>query len=123
MVHPVETQVRGVTNPVGDAHPEHFRPQRLVPRDPRGTHRDGRKPDKAAVATGMEAPAFVQRAQHQLHAQATGRSEARRVGKECGSTCRSWWSPYHYKKKHTQRRATYRYKSQEGTIDSVRNSE
>src|SRR3546814_12486004 len=27
------------------------------------------------------------------------RSEERRVGKECVSTCRSWWSPYHYKKK------------------------
>src|SRR3546814_21010359 len=25
------------------------------------------------------------------------RSEERRVGKECVSTCRSWWSPYHYK--------------------------
>src|SRR3546814_12508534 len=36
-------------------------------------------------------------------AQATGarlaesRSEGRRVGKECVSTCRSRWSPYHYK--------------------------
>src|SRR3546814_16065924 len=29
----------------------------------------------------------------------TIRSEERRVGKECGSTCRSRWSPYHYKKK------------------------
>src|SRR3546814_16686660 len=27
------------------------------------------------------------------------RSEASRVGKECVSTCRSRWSPYHYKKK------------------------
>src|SRR3546814_19108549 len=27
------------------------------------------------------------------------RSEERRVGKECGSTCRSRWSPLHYKKK------------------------
>src|SRR3546814_11357273 len=27
------------------------------------------------------------------------RSEARRVGKECVSTCRSRWSPYHEKKK------------------------
>src|SRR3546814_11549830 len=27
------------------------------------------------------------------------RSEERRVGKECGSTCRSRWSPYHEKKK------------------------
>src|SRR3546814_14196977 len=24
-----------------------------------------------------------------------GRSEERRVGKECVSPCRSWWSPYH----------------------------
>src|SRR3546814_15943709 len=30
------------------------------------------------------------------------RSEERRVGKECVSTCRSAWSPYHYKKKKTQ---------------------
>src|SRR3546814_11521641 len=28
------------------------------------------------------------------------RSEERRVGKECVSTCRSRWSPYPYKKKH-----------------------
>src|SRR3546814_11347864 len=27
----------------------------------------------------------------------TLRSEERRVGKECVSTCRSRWSPYHYK--------------------------
>src|SRR3546814_20581097 len=27
-----------------------------------------------------------------------GRSEERRVGKECVSTCRSRWSPYPYKK-------------------------
>src|SRR3546814_20200047 len=27
------------------------------------------------------------------------KSEERRVGKECVSTCRSRWSPYHYKKK------------------------
>src|SRR3546814_10418710 len=27
------------------------------------------------------------------------RSEERRVGKECVSTCRSWWSPVHLKKK------------------------
>src|SRR3546814_14038321 len=29
---------------------------------------------------------------------AVGRSEERRVGKECVSTCRSRWSPYHSKK-------------------------
>src|SRR3546814_13485467 len=35
------------------------------------------------------------RVQHQ------GRSEERRVGKECVSTFRSRWSPYHSKKKNT----------------------
>src|SRR3546814_20468649 len=29
----------------------------------------------------------------------SSRSEERRVGKECVSTCRSRWLPYHYKKK------------------------
>src|SRR3546814_2025058 len=29
------------------------------------------------------------------HAVIIGRSEERRVGKECVSTCRSRWSPYH----------------------------
>src|SRR3546814_12719019 len=33
---------------------------------------------------------------------APDRSEERRVGKECVSTCRFWWSPYHQKKKKTQ---------------------
>src|SRR3546814_17938198 len=32
----------------------------------------------------------------------TSRSEERRVGKECVSTCRSRWSPYHEKKKKTK---------------------
>src|SRR3546814_18859069 len=32
--------------------------------------------------------------------QATARSEERRVGKECVSTCRSRWSPYLYNKKY-----------------------
>src|SRR3546814_13750915 len=36
--------------------------------------------------------------------QSPHRSEERRVGEECVSTCRSRWSPYHYKKK------TNRYK-------------
>src|SRR3546814_13143087 len=33
--------------------------------------------------------------------EAAGRSEERRVGQECVSTCRSRWSPYHSKKKET----------------------
>src|SRR3546814_16766763 len=36
------------------------------------------------------------------------RSEERRVGKECVSTCRSRWSPCHYKKtQYTQNTASY----------------
>src|SRR3546814_12323915 len=31
------------------------------------------------------------------------RSEERRVGKECVRTCRSRWSPYHYKKNNTSK--------------------
>src|SRR3546814_19180496 len=34
------------------------------------------------------------------------RSDARRVGKECVRTCRSRWSPYHYKKKKTTQKTT-----------------
>src|SRR3546814_21031670 len=36
------------------------------------------------------------------------RSEERRVGKECVSTCRSRWSPYHYKKQKRADTATRR---------------
>src|SRR3546814_21079892 len=40
------------------------------------------------------------------------RSEERRVGKECVSTCRSRWSPYHYKNKqhHTHRQSVEMYR-------------
>src|SRR3546814_17935192 len=36
------------------------------------------------------------------HEQHLARSEERRVGKECVSTCRSRWTPYHSKKKNTK---------------------
>src|SRR3546814_17196914 len=36
--------------------------------------------------------------QHCVFENLAMRSEERRVGKECVSTCRSRWSPYHYKK-------------------------
>src|SRR3546814_19301447 len=41
----------------------------------------------------------VDRIQHFQHGKAAPRSEERRVGKECVSTCRSRRSRYHYKKK------------------------
>src|SRR3546814_15677985 len=36
-----------------------------------------------------------------------GRSEERRVGKECVSTCRSRWSPYHKTKKKRHTKTSY----------------
>src|SRR3546814_13731369 len=37
------------------------------------------------------------------------RSEARRVGNECVSTCRSRWSPYHSKKKIRQKHRIHKF--------------
>src|SRR3546814_16046338 len=67
----------------------------------------------ALVATPLESmPAFAERARQidagglagtvekslkRWFSGLAGRSEERRVGKECISTCRSRWSPYHYK--------------------------
>src|SRR3546814_15061779 len=44
-------------------------------------------------------PATTRDFRELLHIHATGRSEERRVGKECVSKCRSRLSPDHYKKK------------------------
>src|SRR3546814_17926526 len=58
------------------------------------------------VALGVAEVAFVA---YVLHAEQAKRrrggirSEERRVGKECVSTCRSRWSPYHEKKKKRRR--------------------
>src|SRR3546814_20608039 len=40
-----------------------------------------------------------ERGEHLARDVDSGRSEERRVGKECVSTCRSRWSPYHEKTK------------------------
>src|SRR3546814_11834606 len=52
-----------------------------------------------------------------VQADDTTRSEERRVGKECVSTCRSRWSPYHQKKKKDKRsRPNREYKRDRTTI-------
>src|SRR3546814_17097286 len=51
-------------------------------------------PDGEAQFDDPNHPAF----RHLQWLQDAFRSEERRVGKECVSTCRSRWSPYHYKK-------------------------
>src|SRR3546814_12478304 len=47
----------------------------------------------AAIRTGDADTAETLATSHSLLARK--RSEERRVGTECVSTCRSWWSPYH----------------------------
>src|SRR3546814_14922483 len=67
--------------------------------------------DRRAVAPGVDVldPVVIESgpcpAHRRLQDVINGlqRSEERRVGKECVSTCRSRWSPYHYKKKQKMR--------------------
>src|SRR3546814_18809397 len=49
------------------------------------------------------------------------RSEERRVGKECVSTCRSRWSPYPYKQKHITCRNKRVHQSHKKLITTVLN--
>src|SRR3546814_5721251 len=61
-----------------------------------GVRRRHRHPGRRYMAGSIVdiAPAAAGRRTHMRF----GRSEERRVGKECVSTCRSRWSPYHSKK-------------------------
>src|SRR3546814_1318696 len=52
-----------------------------------------RRGDLAGIAHGLAVVA--QHVAEYLEVDVAERSEARRVGKECVSTCRSRWSPYH----------------------------
>src|SRR3546814_17977753 len=81
-------------------------------REPIGDARvnDAQPPDRAeqperAAPRCLDQPAIGSGKRRQLAAPDVDadqylrlRSEERRLGKECVSTCRSWWSPYHYKK-------------------------
>src|SRR3546814_5097047 len=66
-----------------------------TPRDPAGGRAAmaGHPRIGAVVQQGVERPPAGQGAQQPVE-----RSEERRVGKECVSTCRSRWLPYHNKK-------------------------
>src|SRR3546814_14384827 len=55
----------------------------------------------AAVLAGIAGQGVAGCSVDVIAGQEVGRSEERRVGKECVSTCRSRWSPYLYKKKQT----------------------
>src|SRR3546814_8118983 len=64
----------------------------------RPVRRAGRDPHllSGTGATDRREPGHLSADHH--HAVGARRSEERRVGKECVSTCRSRWSPYHSKK-------------------------
>src|SRR3546814_20029984 len=53
------------------------------------------RPACATLGLGSGIVADSQPAEEWRECLAKGRSEERRVGKECVSTCRSRWSPYH----------------------------
>src|SRR3546814_16588073 len=57
---------------------------------------DRREPARDARLVGDRVPEIVD----------VGRSEERRVGKECVSTCNSRWSQYHKQKKRQRQRST-----------------
>src|SRR3546814_18414340 len=61
-----------------------------------GEHVGDRQPARLAGIPGLDDRGGV------LLRPGEVRSEERRVGKECDSTCRSRWSPYHYKKKYNK---------------------
>src|SRR3546814_14214023 len=60
-------------------------------------------PAKAGAAIDLPSSTGMCRQRPRLR-----RSEERRVGKEGVRTCRSRWSPYHYKKKQTMKNKTTR---------------
>src|SRR3546814_14307871 len=62
---------------------------RIDPADPGSVAANTRRLDREAVRGIDRMGGTI------LHTSRTDRSEERRVGKECVSTCRSRWSPYH----------------------------
>src|SRR3546814_16929509 len=65
-----------------------------------GIQAESRTAEKLGIGVHQGGPELVELHVQQFGAVAVAdRSDERRVGKECVSTCRSRWSPYHYKKK------------------------
>src|SRR3546814_20827179 len=88
--------------PAQGAHFGYPRSRKREPRDdcrvaPRGRRRLSRQYEPRRSCRPCEGDRGDPRARK-------GRSEERRVGKECVSTCRSRWSPYHKKKKLSKRK-------------------
>src|SRR3546814_16667041 len=105
---PIDEKFLGhaAANDAGAAHPMLLRDRHF--RSMGG--RDTRRPNAARSRTNYEEVIII--VAHAKNSRCrTGiwrrmRSEERRVGKECVSTCRSRWSPYHTKKKKEKRQQT-----------------
>src|SRR3546814_11473580 len=69
------------------------------PHDPPGDRADVAQVDLDRRARFDAHPGFGGFRQHPA-----GRSEERRVGKECVSTCRDRWTPHNYKKKRKKKK-------------------
>src|SRR3546814_5622316 len=72
-------------------------PAGLVPPGREGRRRTGAAPRPARLRVRLPAARHrdLPARDQLLPAERADRSEERRVGKECVSTCRSRWSPYH----------------------------
>src|SRR3546814_13188239 len=86
-----------------------------VPVQVYGTLEDGEQPFNRRGSVTLHRTAEIpgataeDKSWHIVKSDVAPRSEERRVGKECVSTCRSRWSPYHYKnnnKEHTKNTQT-----------------
>src|SRR3546814_2371811 len=68
---------------------------------------DAKRVDElVAGMAGLDGDYAAMLARHRPRQAEIMRSEERRVGNECVSTCRSRWSPYHYKKKYKKNKQT-----------------
>src|SRR3546814_16072223 len=78
----------------------HYSKARPHARPSRGRKKRGFAPESSVLGHSAAGEIALVRLESILYYPAIVRSEERRVGKECVSTCKSRWSPYHYNKKH-----------------------
>src|SRR3546814_17306331 len=103
-LHPGDARGRGERLPLPPLRPHQGLVEEGLPAD-RG-RRVGAQPQPGELLRRRRAGRLHSGQPHPRHQllsgpDAPGRSEERRVGNACVSTCRSRWSPYHLKKKQT----------------------
>src|SRR3546814_11693553 len=91
-----------------DVHPaQHLERGRALPRRDIGQDIVGADIADRLMDHGADARVGADRERADRTAARDERSEERRVGKECVSTCRARWSPYHQKKKYNMKYEEY----------------